>query len=564
MNLDLQHVPFSRYGSYFGITRFTEGRDRPAGLYLRTVHGDALVKELLFIEVLKDGTPVPYRETATASLLKLEAEGGTVELCLAEPKVLRIRGSGLALRLSMPTYTWGEAIPERDGAWELNLPQSRIKLNLTPISGHLRVDAPWKVTSCTRIVAEFAPEHGRSDFEAAVEEFRTVREQRKHLKALDACVETVERDFRRFLKALPLVPERYVQAAELAGYLLWSCTVEAEGLLKRPGIFMSKNWMTHVWSWDHCFNAMALIAGFPKLGWDQFMVLADHQAESGQMPDYVDDATLLWNYVKPPIHGWTLKHMLERSDWIDRKRLKEAYAFLSEWTKFWLDARDWDGDGVPQYHHGNDSGWDNATIFDGGMPVEAPDLAAFLVLQMDVLSEVALLIGKANASQKWKARADRMLENLLAHSWKGDRFVAPRSGDHHIVESDSLITFLPIVLGQRLPEEVRKKLVAGLLEEGRFLTPHGLATESPRSPLYQADGYWRGPIWAPDTMILVDGLAACGERESAVEISRRFCDLCAREGFAENFDALTGQGLRDRAYTWTASVFLVLAHEYLS
>ena len=26
---------------------------------------------------------------------------------------------------------------------------------------------------------------------------------------------------------------------------------------------------------------------------------------------------------------------------------------------------------------------------------------------------------------------------------------------------------------------------------------------------------------------------------------------------------LTGEGLRDRAYTWTASVFLVLAHEYL-
>jgi len=46
-------------------------------------------------------------------------------------------------------------------------------------------------------------------------------------------------------------------------------------------------------------------------------------------------------------------------------------------------------------------------------------------------------------------------------------------------------------------------------------------------------------------------------------ISRRFCDLCVREGFAENFDALTGQGLCDRAYTWTASVFLILAHEFL-
>jgi hypothetical protein len=45
----------------------------------------------------------------------------------------------------------------------------------------------------------------------------------------------------------------------------------------------------------------------------------------------------------------------------------------------------------------------------------------------------------------------------------------------------------------------------------------------------------------------------------AGEISGRFRALCERSGFAENFDALTGAGLRDRAYTWTASAYLVLA-----
>jgi hypothetical protein len=37
--------------------------------------------------------------------------------------------------------------------------------------------------------------------------------------------------------------------------------------------------------------------------------------------------------------------------------------------------------------------------------------------------------------------------------------------------------------------------------------------------------------------------------------------LCERSGFAENFDALTGDGLRDRAYTWTASCYLTFARE---
>ena len=38
--------------------------------------------------------------------------------------------------------------------------------------------------------------------------------------------------------------------------------------------------------------------------------------------------------------------------------------------------------------------------------------------------------------------------------------------------------------------------------------------------------------------------------------------MAEKSGFAENFDALTGEGLRDRAYTWTSSVWLILALAY--
>ena len=141
--------------------------------------------------------------------------------------------------------------------------------------------------------------------------------------------------------------------------------------------------------------------------------------------------------------------------------------------------------------------------------------------------------------------------------------MALRSGDHLVADTESLLLYLPLLLGRRLPPAVRRELVNDLTRPGRFLTAFGLATESPNSPEYDPDGYWRGPIWAPSTLILVEGLAACGELDLARDIARRFCDMVERDGFAENFDALTGQGQRDRAYTWTASVFLILAHEYL-
>jgi hypothetical protein len=54
-----------------------------------------------------------------------------------------------------------------------------------------------------------------------------------------------------------------------------------------------------------------------------------------------------------------------------------------------------------------------------------------------------------------------------------------------------------------------------------------------------------------------------GDLALAREIARRFCDLCVRSGFAENFDAVTGDPLCDKAYTWTSSIFAILARDYL-
>ncbi len=68
-------------------------------------------------------------------------------------------------------------------------------------------------------------------------------------------------------------------------------------------------------------------------------------------------------------------------------------------------------------------------------------------------------------------------------------------------------------------------------------------SELPSSPYYQPDGYWRGPIWAPSTVLVVDGLRRAGHGELAKRISERFRALCEASGFAENFDALTGTGL---------------------
>lgn len=123
---------------------------------------------------------------------------------------------------------------------------------------------------------------------------------------------------------------------------------------------------------------------------------------------------------------------------------------------------------------------------------------------------------------------------------------------------DSLISFMPILLGRRLPPPVLNALITGLNQPGRFLGEWGLAPEALTSAKHKTNGYWRGPIWAPPTRFVVDGLREAGEDDLADDLARRFLRRCARSSFHENFDPRSGDGLTDPASTWTASVFLAL------
>jgi glycogen debranching enzyme len=327
-------------------------------------------------------------------------------------------------------------------------------------------------------------------------------------------------------------------------------------MLTRPAVLMSKHWMDKVWSWDHCFNALALAAGRPRLAWEQFQLVFDHQDGAGALPDSIAHSEVLYNFVKPPIHGWALSALRRTVPDLPDEEITETYRRLERWTRYWLDCRRAPGSDLAHYHHGNDSGWDNATTFDQGGIVESADLAAFLVLQMRELAALSPLAGKPDAARCWSDRAELMLTALIQQLWTDGRFAARVVESGRTANGSSLLGLMPIVLGDLLPPEIHTALADRIRQH---LTPYGLATELPTSPHYEADGYWRGPIWAPSTVLIEDGLRRAGHTRLADEISRRFRELCEVSGFAENFDALTGTGQRDRAYTWTASGYLILA-----
>jgi glycogen debranching enzyme len=560
IQIDVSQVPFSRYGSYIAFSHLKQGA-LGEGLYLRSMHG-GVRQEVFKIELIQNGQPVNFRETADPIVLRLQSQDGDgAEICIVEPYQVRLRGHGVGIRFTKMPNEGGYGFEIAPNEWEWNGQAQDIKMMFIAQQGSMRGVSEWNGTGSTNAYFEFDSGGAKNLFEGTIIEFRGSRRRVEPEMSFEQAQARVRKEYAEWLRGMPSVPKGFQNAAELAAYVDWSAVVAPEGYLQRPAMLMSKNWMNAVWSWDHCFNAMALYEGNPRAAWNQYMLMFDAQNQQGAIPDRMTDREKLWAFSKPPIHGWVLSWMMAHGNSVSRKQLEEVYGPLSKWTNWFFEFRDEDHDGLPEYQHGNDSGWDNSTVFRKNPVVESPDLASFLVIQMETLSEVAEKLGRERESVRWKERAKELLNNLLKTFWKDDHFIAREFPGHQEISADSLLLYIPLILGKQLPEEARKRLIEDLNRPGRFLTPNGLATESLSSPYYEADGYWRGPIWAPSTMILVSGLEASGEPEFARELKLRFCQMAAKSGFAENYDARSGTGLRDPDYTWSASVFLIFAHE---
>jgi putative isomerase len=567
--LDITKIPFSRFGSNVAFSQFTE--DNLAsfhatgllpGVYLRSVYGDQRTHPVFRLELLDADKPVPFVVEASPSLLRLKAAKGIVEFCIGASDRVKFRGHGVSLRLI--AQAGALAVPNYANHWEINSERVMEKYMLWATHGELHMDAPWNGLSNLRVVATYSPDPDSLSVEGEIDSYPSVWTPHQSSETFDESVTAVEQDYSRWLKLMPDVPQEYGPGAELAAYVNWTSVVDPSGYLDRPAMLMSKNWMAAIWSWDHCFNAMALSFKDPNLAFQQYMLPFDNQQSEGALPDETTSTSNELNFTKPPIHGWALAWMMQHGGFTDQAHLEQIYAPLSRWTNWYFQYRDSNQDGLPEYNHGYDSGWDNSTVMLPGMPVETADLASFLILQMDTLADLATKLGRDAEGQDWRARSNELLKRMLSTLWRKDHFVAIRASDGSEIDSQSLLLYIPIILGKRLPSDVRNKLIQGLTEPEKYRTAHGFATEPLTSKYYTTDGYWRGPIWAPATMLLAEGLDSAGEHALAKRVREDFCRMAQQSGMYENFDSISGGGLRDPAYTWTSSVFLIFAHQLLS
>ncbi|MFB3161014.1 trehalase family glycosidase [Neobacillus sp. 179-J 1A1 HS] len=557
MKLDIKEIPFSRFGSYFCIS---EEKDSQA-VYIRDVHGgDDAPSKLFQLDIVKDGVEMEFEvrasEVSLSFYLKDQSEP-VAEIIIPEEDELHFEVQNVELRLRATKGKYDSLMELEAGMYEYHIYPKELKLMIMKLNGEMVADAPWNIIGNDYIDMRLKNGH------FVIESYRTVYQKKEYLPFREG-KEQVEVLYKEWFDSMRKGYEQveYLPSLERASYITWSSVVHPDGALKDYAMYMSKLWMYNIWSWDNCFNALNLGEKYPELSFAQLKIFMDTQDVSGAYPDFVNDKFISYNCIKPPIFAYIYEQLMEKNNYFkDEQRLRMVYESTKKVMTYYEEYRTFEGR-LPHYKHGNDSGWDNASLFHVGMPVEAPDLASFLIRSFDILSSFAERLGEKEEAEQFKNQADTLFNLLLERLYDADGFFGRvgKNGEKIEIRS-SLILRLPIIIGYRLDKDIMDCLVSDL--EGSFETKFGLATEGLTSNYYRENGYWLGPIWAPVTYLFIHALKNNGYEEVGNRLRDKFLDLTLTGGMAENFDPLTGKGLVDTSFTWTSSVFLLLLDDQL-
>ncbi len=522
---------FTRAGSYLGVAakpfRHTKmqdmGRWGTTDIFLVTGRGGAAGarggNQGMKLRPVHHGVRVPFAVQGSPTELTLLTAYGSIRFCFAETGLLLIRGENdLHLRLEAD-LDLHRIIRKREGqSWELGQSASCC-LVYTPVVGTLELTAPFDMDklSTPQVRGEVFPDE-TGTFLFAVEEFRELGYVRPRYPDYEEGLRSAEADWQSFLARFPAPPDLPADARERAVYQTWSMLTKPSGRAKHTQIWRDFGHVTD--AFQSCLCAAALGCDLP-LAVELLLGQLDEQAPSGQIPVFFDDMRGLTQTVVPPAQGWALDQLMRTHDLkaeLSAETLGALYDGFSKWAD-WYDAYR-SVDGLPRYESGEESGLEDSPVFRAQPCAALPDLSAFLALLEEKLGDLAGMLGRD--AQPWYARSRARIARMIAAFWNGKRFVG-YAADGAVIDTESLLFYRPLILGDRLPPEIVAAMAEDLSEGNGYLTPAGFLSQRFTSPEYDPLRPGAGRIVAAENLLVTLGLLRAGESAAAKEAARRWC-----------------------------------------
>jgi putative isomerase len=383
-------------------------------------------------------------------------------------------------------------------------------------------------------------------------------------------LERAEERWHQWFAAVPPVSERYRAQYYYAWWILRAGLIGTRFFVTREVMIPSKTQYIGAWQWDSYFHALAYRHVDSRLAEDQLRIMLDHQTAAGMIPDAVHDegVVTVWplpntdrtaEVTKPPLLAWTALRLYETLK--NRDFLDEIYDPIRKWNAWWFRQNDDDGDGIVQYNHPYSSGLDDSPIWDGGMPVESPDLNTYLVLSMEALAKIAGILGLATDAREWEQRAQSLTEKIRRHFWDPGAGVFWPTRDHEPIRVLTPFSLFPLLTG-RMPKAVEEQLVRHLFSGTEFWTRYPIPSVAASDPAFTPDTMWRGPTWVNINYLFVDGLERIGRLREARRLRRKTLELVMHnDDIFEYYDPLDGSPCPKAAsvFGWSSAVFVDLA-----
>ena len=341
------------------------------------------------------------------------------------------------------------------------------------------------------------------------------------------------------------------------------------------------------WLWDSCFHAIAWSGLGDARGVAELRSVLSAIRPNGFLPHmgYPQRprwSTLEWHVVgrstitQPPMYGHALRVLAERG--FD---VSELLAPATRAMNHLFDSRMDTPSGLLRIVHPWESGCDDSARWDGWSPVhyrrsvwngikhhllrrmvvvrgEAignPDFEVCSVGFNALAAFNALELAALTGDNKLRARAEDLVTALdkrwspRSRTWV-DLVVCGPVKSRQTGAIATLDALLPLLVS-RNPDHVRAAL-AMLGNPDEFDRPFGPAGVEAGDPSYRPSRYWRGSAWPQLTYLLMVAAQRQGQSAVAVHLAIRLREGALRSGFAEHWNAETGEGLGARPQSWTA------------
>lgn len=505
-------------GVWFGVS-VSDGATRREGL-------------IRLVPVL-NREPVDVEIRATPCFVELIAKEGKLTLVMDTTGSMRIYGEGLGVMIhkEMPVMSLETITEVRSGVADYNLfvpTGGGGRLVFSSVSGAFSVDSKAILTAGGINICTIWMEPGKDGLSETLVTPAVPAEGAVASVAAADAIASVKSAFEEFTATLPDFAEggKYTELLARCAYAMWIARrpagKNADTSSMKSAMFCRSR-VTDTQCSSRYQPLFALATADPEAAKTALCsVLAS--VRDGMMPEVVCTSKLRYAYF-PKYHAFALAAILDGGVALDKAEAAELYRVFRADLERTVETHSFD-EGKISCLTPNETGIPSLIASGTGFPLETPEFYTQMIFAAELTGRLERL-AEAGSGVYWFDLSRKWLAVLTDELWNGKTFCFRESFTGRLLEDGNVLSFIPVLLGKRLPENILTALAENMLAPENF-GDHGIVSA--------AGG---DTVDVITNVLCAIGLCEAGRTDAAAAVADALLKDAAADGAAKS-RAVTG------------------------